>query len=350
MGRKGELMQRRVYKDFKWIIPKENEMNNVPKRKVEKPATLGEAYALIESMQSVATKSMFRFIRMGDLAGVKEQYRNHADIYAREECSGLTPLQVVAKEFDAEVKEMKDGTKSSDDSQKNDRHLQRVRAMSGIRKWLKQEGADCSMMYYMLAKVGNVDAIKKCAETYPLNAVDDLGLTAVDWALNAEEWDVAALLHSCGASCNPVIGQNAKLGRAMGWLCDRNSDIYEFLTNTDYDKDMELITHAIRFGLSYDTKVVMQGRFDGDDDLHCSLFAAAVKCLSYDVMKACLDCGADANAELEYGISLLHGGEEYLSPSECGTPMKIVQSKNGWTQEHKEKIIKLLRDYGAKEV
>jgi hypothetical protein len=97
MGRKEELASQKWFANFKWIIPKENDMN-IPKRKIEKPETLEEAYKLIESMRNTATKSFFRFLREGNLEGVKEQYKIGADIYGREEGSDLTCLEVVAIE------------------------------------------------------------------------------------------------------------------------------------------------------------------------------------------------------------------------------------------------------------
>ena len=77
--RKPELAKQ--FDNFKWIIPKENDMD-MPKRKIEKPETLEDAYQLIESMRSKATRSFFRFLRECNLAGVKDQYDIGADIFA----------------------------------------------------------------------------------------------------------------------------------------------------------------------------------------------------------------------------------------------------------------------------
>ena len=107
MLRKPELVKQ--FDRFKWIIPKENDMD-IPKMKIEKPATLDEAYLLIESMRSTATRSFFRFLREGNLDGVKEQCRIGADLFAREEGTDLTCLEVVAdakSQLYAEKKEKK---------------------------------------------------------------------------------------------------------------------------------------------------------------------------------------------------------------------------------------------------
>ena len=154
MGRKAELAGRRAFSGFKWIIPKENEMSEVPKRKIEQPSTLEEAYQLIESMRNTATKSFFRFIREGNLAGVEEQWRIGADLYASEELTGLTCLEVVADErarlvaprkvpnsiFEAKEKQANVDMVNPEGVKENIR--KRVESLNQISLWLRQQGVD----------------------------------------------------------------------------------------------------------------------------------------------------------------------------------------------------------------
>ena len=342
MGRKGELAVpgRPAFKDFKWIIPKENDMDNIPKRRIEKPATLEEAYSLIESLQGVATRALFRFIRNGDLEGVKEQHKNGADIFSREENTKLTPIQVatelVVKSGNAKDTEV--SAKAGDVAQ--------------IIQWLKQNGADCAMMYYMLARIGEMSAIKKFSVVYPINAVDGCGLTAVDWALNAEDWKAAELLRLCGATCNTVYQQNEKMRKALWLFCDELegfSGPYDDSTEDERNRVIKLIVNAIRGGLPYDIKVAITGWCGQCGvSLDCTLFAAAIRHLDYDVIKACLECGANANGELQFGEWLTPPGcrSREFCVQESGTPIEIIKSKMV-ESEARNKMLKLLADYGA---
>lgn len=350
MGRKGELALRYAFRDFKWIIPKENGMDNVPKRKIEKPATLDEAYSLIESMQNVATRSMFKAIRRADIDEVRVQYeKNGADIYARKSDTNLMPIQIVEQEIQQEIKKLREVANPSADKDARVALMSetRMERLQTIKHFLQSEGADCPLMFYTLAKIGARDSISKIANTYPINAVDGNGLTAVDWALNVGDLDGAELLHACGCNCNPHYEQNERLVSAITYFSDDSTD------RCDYEKHnraINLIVQAIKFGLSYETEVALTKLRDLDGDWRlCSLFAAAVRYLNYGIMEECLKCGADANKEVTYG--------RWESPPECGrvfcicekgTPCQIVKKSN-YPQERQNKILRLLKDYGATE-
>lgn len=340
MGRKNELALRHAYRDFKWIIPKENDMSNVPKRKIEKPATLEEAYSLIESMQSVATKSMFRFLREGDLEGVKEQYRNGADIYAHEKNgAGLVPLEVVAAAIDEEVQKIKDGNPSGpkethDNGFKKDPPSWKIEELQNIMLWLKHEGADCALMFYLLAKQGDESALANMAEKYPINAVDEHGYTAVDWAFCAEEWDVARRLHACGGRNEHAL--NGRLSTAVrrlfnGWMPE-NSPLD--------DGDRVLIVNAIGGGLSPKIRQMYEDRW-------CSIFEVALWEQECDLVEAFLHDGVDPQADLVSDFSFVDDFGRQQSVEERRKPMDVVVRLK--ESEKKERLKKLLKDYGAME-
>lgn len=357
MGRKDELALRSAYRDFKWIIPKENDMNNVPKRKIEKPATLEEAYSLIESMQSVATKSMFKAIRRADIDEVKVQYeKNGADIYAREKgvetspwgATNLMPIQVVEEEIEKEISKIRVAVNSVGGKGENLVPVQgtRMGRLMAIKGWLQAMGADCSLMFYMLAKTGDEKIVSRVADIYPINAVDGNGLTAVDWAINLGDRDSAMLLHACGGNCNPYYDQNRELNNALKEFCDCDP----FPRIVEAKSSVPMIVNAIDSGLDPQTIVRLENFRTETTDLNdecyriCTLFGAAVMYANYDVMRACLCNGVDANAKLDYWQTFNNGIEDV---KESGRPMEIIGSKSALPLEEKNLLLKLLKDYGA---
>lgn len=271
--RKAEL--ERQFPTFKWIIPKENNMN-IPTWKIEKPKSLEEAYRIIECMQSVATQSLFRFLRAGNLDGVKEQYRIGANLFEHEEGTGLSCLEIVHNVYEAQT----------DDEGKA--------KMAKIANWLRAQKADCAMMFYILAANGDADGIEKTSKDCPINAIDEFGRTAVDWALINDNLQAAKLLHKFGGTPNPRWQANERLKEAMESFC-----------SLWYDKtetSVKLITEALDCGLSPETPVEVEKSPDPNDHerrMNGSLFAAAVYLEDLDVIDACLRNGADANACLE---------------------------------------------------
>lgn len=199
MGNKPKLAEIKEFSNRKWIIPmkNENEMNNVSPRRIEKPATLDEAYALIESMQNKATRSLFRFLKEGNLEGMKEQYDIGADIFAEDEKTHKQTLQLIAEIINEAA---------SDEKKK-----QNVQSLKMIRKWLEMQGASCATMFYALAKTGSVDALKSLIAKFPINARNEFGETAVDMALLTGDFTSARILHSLGGVCDGSIGKNLLL-------------------------------------------------------------------------------------------------------------------------------------------
>ena len=357
MGRKDELALRHAYRDLKWIIPKENDMDNVPKRKIEKPATLDEAYELIESMQSVATKSMFKAIRRADIDEVKVQYeKNGADIYAREKgidvspwgATNLMPIQVVEEEIEKEISKIRVAVNPAGGKGESHATVQgtRMGRLMAIKGWLQARGADCSLMFYMLAKTGDAKIVSRVADIYPINAVDGNGLTAVDWAINLGDRDSAMLLHACGGNCNPYYDQNRELSKALKEFCDCDP----FPRIVEVKSIVPIIVNAIDSGLDPQTVVRLENfrteTTDSDDECYriCTLFGAAVMYANYDVMRACLCNGVDANAKLDYWQTFNNGIEDV---KESGRPMEIIGSKSALPLEEKNLLLKLLKDYGA---
>ena len=356
--RRVEMLQKpelaKQFDNFKWIIPKENDMD-IPKRKVEKPATLEEAYQMIESMRSTATKSFFRFLREGNLAGVKEQYRIGADFFAREEGTDLTCLEVVASmktQLYTEKKVSKkvvDGKEVLPEVAKVDpevlkKHIrERIATFEELSRWLRLHGVDSAAMFYMMAINGDEAGIAKLSEYSPINACDERGLTAVDLALIEREFEVAKLLHRHGGAPNTRRGANAKLSSAIKCFCD---PFDEWLS------DVKLIVAAIEAGFSYKTQVripSLNGNPDNPgDDEHCSLYARAVSCAEYEVVEACLKNGADANEVLYWTHEIPDRFDVIEEVIREGTPWAILSNRSDMKEEKGQKFRELLIRYGAK--
>lgn len=271
MGRKPELADIREYRNLKWIIPMKNsnEMNGVPARMVEKPATLEEAYELIESMQSRATRSFFRFLKAADLEGMKEQYANGADLFAEDDESGDMAMEIVGGEIRGIVKKIGDTSEASAKRELADS----LDKFKQAREWLKQQGVDCAGLFYLLAIHGKERELASCSETLPINARDEEGLTALDMALNGGLWDAARMLHSFGGSFDTEAIRNKRLASA----------IEDVSRGKDSRAREELVKTALSMGLNPDAKC---------------LFGNCVKNGIVQMVEACLAAGRDPNIEM----------------------------------------------------
>lgn len=264
MGRKSELVRGRksVFADLKWIVPKENEvMDNIAKRKVEKPGTLEEAWELIEAMQNRATRSFFRFLRDCNLNGMKEQFGNGADLFACEGNTGPMPIEIAGQ--------MKDGKQKDQ-----------------VLLWLRSQGADCAWTFYILAKLGLEEAVKQCAQYLSIEARTVDGLNATELALINGDFDLARKLYDLGCKCRAEPPKGSLLSQKVNACFDN-----------DFSK--KVVINALSVGLS--TKCTYH-KEDYEDEsgylaygYFSSLFGAALYRGNYELVEKCLDSGADPN-------------------------------------------------------
>ncbi len=299
MGRKPELAEIKEYRNYKWIVPmkNENEMNNVPSRVIEKPATLEEAYKLIETMQNKATRSFFRFLKESNLEGVKEQFEIGADIYASDEDSGESPLQIANKNVLAAITKVSKAANSLDSREKASAGRCLVNCCS-MMDWLITKAANCTVLFYDLAMSGMGDALATCARKFPINARDAFGRTAIDWALMAGDWAAAKLLHANGGEC-----------KTNYVSCDS----YRWLENAinqsgSSPEQLQRLETAMEVGLSPNVVVDLRvpddawlWSSDADVELpkRCSLFGLALLKLNATLVKLCLDNGANPDTVIE---------------------------------------------------
>ena len=345
MLRKPELSKQ--FNNFKWIIPKENYMD-IPKRKIEKPETLEDAYQLIESMRSTATRSFFRFLRECNLAGVKEQYRIGADIFAREEKTGLTCLEVVA-DMKAQLYAAKQSKKTVEvvkiDPEEFKTNIRnRIDTLDDLNQWLRLQGADSSMMFYLMALNGDEDGVVRCCEYTPINSCNEKGNTAVDLALIGGDFEAAKLLHRHGGYPNPRLGANRALANAIDQFSDP--------TYGSTAQQNKLISNAIDVGFSPDTFINMDQWEKTEPwcyNYGCTLYAVAVSHANYEILHACLRNGADANKKLEWTHSELDGlGDVHGISDREGSPWSILSARSDMLGEKRKRFRELLLQYGAK--
>lgn len=352
MGRKEELASQKWFANFKWVIPKENDMN-IHKRKIEKPETLEEAYKLIESMRNTATNSFFRFLREGNFDGVKEQYKIGADIYGREERTDLTCLEVVAEEkakLFTPAKKNEDGS-FVPESAELEKYKQSVRESIGvyskIDRWLRINGADAAMMFYLLAKNEDEEGIMRNRERYSINACDEKGHTAVDIALMESEYKVAKLLNKCGGVINSRWRANARIVRCVDSICSWDEDLSK--------EECEFLSNAIEMGFSPDIQLCIRYEDLGyeqqglpSDPVYCTFFGEAIRKAKYNVVEACLENGKDVNKEVVWTKIECFRFDVFEEKVIKGTPWDIL-SKHKWiNDECRSRFKELFLRYGAR--
>lgn len=313
MGRKGDLAMKTAFKNFKWIIPKENNMD-IPKRKIEKPATVEEAYELIKSMQSYATRAMFKFVRHSDMEEARTQYeKNGADLFAFEEATGMSILEVVSDQLklNAADQNLSEGERSS-----------RGLRLEAIMEWLKQKGCDCARMYYLISQIADKATMDALTQIYPINAVDENGLTAADWALNAEDWPLLERICECGGRCNSRVGANRKLWKVLSqYGVNTLLPAENFYKNgREFEYDREFVIHALDAGISPSHMVIAKATYPRNPkDIHneewvedgfmeASIFRLALSHCDVEVVKACLRNGADMQTSILRTLKDSKGG------------------------------------------
>ena len=343
MGQKPNLANIKEYQTYKWIVPMKNanEMINIPSRKIEKPATLEEAYRLIETMQNRATRSFFLFLKEGNLKGMKELYDIGADVYAEDEDTKLTPLELNAKQLN-DVHDRIAIRKSKErfgDNVIPCPESSELKKHESIEKWLLQ--FDCALSFYQLARNGMRDSIARLSQTLPITAKDKNGLTALDHAIiNADLQAIQVLLD---AGC-----VSDKCGRKNKYLLELAVRA-TMHTSGMSDDDWRRLEAAFASGLS-PSGMIIPCHTESDDVL-TSLFGGAVLAGNERLIRLCLKHGADPNAKVEfksYEIMPDSDKETILSCWEA-SPAEILKNSDALGSETAQQLLGILKTYGWKE-
>ena len=356
MGNKPKLAKINEYKNYKWIIPMKNanEMTNVSARQIEKPATLEEAYELIETMHNKATRSFFRFLKKFDFAGMQEQFDIGADIFAEDSETSLLPVEFITTAiYLAENSKEGENGKRIYQRSKIARHdikmpeeLDRSFLTSArrISEWLICQGACCAQTVYMLAKAGMFDAIAELATKYPIETRDGERCTAVDIALNNKEWEVARELYvRFGIKCDTTASRNKKLWAAIIKIDPNilNLGVYDRVCFPS--SDFILVKNAMEVGLMPESQLLLVDQdptsHNYRDEIRRTFFDHAISGGNENLVRLCLEKGADPNANLVSVYS--------FDTEECYTPLE--RASKSYDVDARDRIICLLKEFGAQE-
>lgn len=367
LGQKPNLANIKEYRTYKWIIPMKNanEMTNIPSRKIEKPATLDEAYKLIETLQSKATRSFFRFLKEGDLEGMKEQYEIGADIYAEDEESNRTPLEYIDKQIgDLQGSLGREPSyvppNKPDEWNKRLKLLRELKNYKSIRSWLQLNGANCATSIYLIAKSGDDQSLAHFVAQYPINAIDECGLTATDYALLAEDWSAAGRLIALGGVCDESGKKNPAIKIALEAIvhCGERFMATSFWKCLDFAFSAGLpINTAVHFMDAIETK---KGIIEELWRLQIPLLGLAIYDGNKELLKFCVDHGADVNEPMK--VDFIENGYEQDdwvdSPDTIvdgndfvvvGTERILPLAFSYFLNRVDDSIISLLRKMGAQE-
>jgi hypothetical protein len=140
------------------------------------------------------------------------------------------------------------------------------------------------MMIYILAKSRMLNVLDSCLKRFPINARDERGLTAVDWAIISGDWETARLLYSMGGTCDQTAKYNMLINKAI----NEDREVLESSTELCWlsNDRIELLRKALEVGLDPDA---------------CDLFGIAVKYGLDKLAESCLKAGRDPSKKLTYG-------------------------------------------------
>ena len=219
----------------------------------------------------------------------------------------------------------------------------RIDTLDELNQWLRLQGADSSMVFYLMALNGDEDGVVRCCEYTPINTCNEKGNTAVDLALIGDNFEAAKLLHRHGGCPNPRLGANRVLANAIDCFSDPSCG--------STAQQNKLISNAIDVGFPLDT-FIETDRWEKTEpwcyNYGCTLYAIAVSYANYEILHACLRNGADANKKLKWTHSEFDRcGDAHGIIDREGTPWSILSARDDMQGEKRRRFRELLLQYGA---
>ena len=222
IGRKPELANIKEFRNLKWIIPMENanEVTVVPPRRIEKPATLDEAYQLIETMQNTLTRGLNEIANrpIRGAEGLPDK-NSLSDMLAKgaDPCvaiDGQSPWGRYRENLYASADNAPMDTLTLEDASRVDRIFSYYGSIP--------------QFFFMLAHSGQSELLKNLkAVGFDINAIDYEGETALDFAETMNDSHAKDLLVKCGATKRGrFLPGSSMFARALNSLC----------TGTDWGK------------------------------------------------------------------------------------------------------------------
>ena len=242
MGRKWELSETlAVFKDFKWIIPKENEMS-IPVLKTKKFDTVDRAHEFIERMINQETVNLANMANAGssheaqDFLGL---LKNCAD--PSESVEGTNARQRLKRSFECDLvehlNEIMKGFRTGNVSNVPIKTLRYRMAKSiddGFEKGrLMSYYGDIPQMFFTFARLGDSEMINLLKQRgFDINATDGTGSTALDFAIEfGEDSSVIDLLKKFGGERRIYRMGSDKMRQVMREIKDGNisDESYQFI-------------------------------------------------------------------------------------------------------------------------
>ncbi len=192
MLRKPELVKQ--FDSFKWIIPKENDMD-IPKRRIEKPDTLEEAYRLIETMQNTMTRDLCTIVDH-EIDTRDEKWHQRVDRIRDLLAKGADPNADVNGAcawslYREKLCRLLDSEKSDEWSREQALLMDRTFSFYGA----------IPQFFFMLAHFGEEDMLKTLSQShvFDIDALDCNCETALDFAEEVNDVRAKELLIAYGA-------------------------------------------------------------------------------------------------------------------------------------------------------
>lgn len=239
MGHKWELAE--TFKDFKWIIPKENEMS-IPVLKTKKFDTVDRAHEFIERMINQETVNLANMANAGssheaqDFLGL---LKNCAD--PSESVAGTNARQRLMESFVCDMHqhqgEIEKGLRTGNvsDVQINtllDRICKSIDAGFNKDRLMSYYG-DIPQMFFTFARLGDSEMINLLKQRgFDINATDGTGSTALDFAMEVgEDSSVTDLLRKFGGERRIYRMGSDKMRQVMCEILGGNisAESYQFI-------------------------------------------------------------------------------------------------------------------------
>ena len=198
MGRKDELARRPVLRNFKWIIPKENEMS-IPLPRIKKFENLDAAYDFIETMRNQETVNLAKMAKSSDRYEDRDFLgflKNGADPSESVSDLDTNARQRVMSSFESTLltnnKRIAEALRSGGVSEVKIRNLlspiaDAIIGFLGKDRILSYYGG-IPQMFFLFAKQGDEAMLDLLQDRgFYINATDNTGATALDFAYESGE-------------------------------------------------------------------------------------------------------------------------------------------------------------------
>ena len=247
MGRKPELEGMKELKHLTWLLSIENkeEMNEM--KKTESVKTLEEACELIKTMQKGVTRSLARMMG-GDSVkpdAVFPLLESGADATFVDSEIGLNAHQAYAQGWDRRFCGALHHLSDLIKARKNDEAAVVLCTIGHLMNERRDIGdamsyyGNVSQMFFMLAKDGHETMLANMANVYDINALDNSGRTALDYAIERGEQQVAEVLKNNHATLRG--DYLATSDRMLIALCDLHR-------GAPWKEDVDFICEALENG------------------------------------------------------------------------------------------------------